>query len=282
MIKIVNAKINIGLNVIRRRPDGYHDLESIFYSVGIHNGTPECPRPFCDILEFIPATEWELKVTSDTIDCDIKKNLVWKAMMEMDGLGCQPHSVTLDKHLPSKAGLGGGSADASFTLSVLNSTLPNPLSAQELSALARKLGADCPFFLVNAPSIATGTGERLKMVEKKLERLWAVIVKSDEEITTAEAFAGITPSGKEGDLERLYSTLEVKDWKDFISNDFERSFLERFPHNIKIKEYLYSMGALYASMSGSGSAFYGIFKNREEAEEAFHGCTLPYKTIVKL
>lgn len=282
MIKIVNAKINIGLNVIRRRPDGYHDLESIFYPVGIYNGTPECPYPFCDIMEFIPATEWELKVTSDTIDCDIKKNLVWKAMMEMDGLGCQAHSVTLDKHLPSKAGLGGGSADASFTLSVLNSTLSNPLSPHELSALARKLGADCPFFLVNTPSLATGTGERLRMVEKKLENLLAVIVKPDEEITTAEAFAGIIPSGKEGDLERLYATLEVKDWKDFISNDFEKSFLEHYPHNIKIKEYLYSMGALYASMSGSGSAFYGIFKNREDAGEAFHGCTLPYKTIVKL
>lgn len=272
MIEFVNAKINIGLHITRRRPDGYHDLETIFYPVGRHNGTPANPEPFCDILEILPTESGE-----DTfiwkgrpIDCPDEKNLVVKAVKafraavpEIKG----GFAVTLEKHIPDGAGLGGGSADASFTLRMLNGLCGNPLESAELRRIALTLGADCPVFIDNVAAYAEGVGERLEEVSSRLDGYWCAIVKPDVYVSTKEAFAGVTPCAGRVSLREAYSG-PIEGWRDSVVNDFEASIFPRHPELRQVKERLYALGALYASMSGSGSSLYGIFDSREGCVKA--------------
>lgn len=280
MIKFVNAKINIGLNIVERRTDGYHNLETVFYPVGLECGLPHQPEAFDDILEIVikpsePAG-CRFQFMGRRIDCPPEKNLVVKATKEFidaySKIGFSPEEIgrieiNLDKHLPDGAGLGGGSADAAFTLITLNELLEEPFSEFKLKTLARRLGADCPFFICNRPSFAEGIGEELTPIDVNLKGYEIIIVKPPIYISTKDAFSGIKPSRPDFDL-RFLPLLPVEKWKDYVVNDFEKSLFPTFPGLALIKESLYKRGAVYASMTGSGSAIYGIFDDREKAMEA--------------
>lgn len=269
MIAFVNAKINIGLHITRRRPDGYHDLETVFYPVGLHNGSPENPEPFCDIIEITPAEIDSISLSGREIKCPPEKNLVWKALMTMrrEHPELPPVNITLEKHIPDGAGLGGGSADASFTLRGLNTLLSIPHEAKSLQKLALTLGADCPVFIDNLPAYGTGVGERLSPLPELLRGYWLAIVKPPVYISTKEAFSGITPRAGRVNLEEAVRR-PIEDWREQIHNDFEDSLFPKYPILESIRDSLYAMGALYASMSGSGSSLYGIFPTREAALQA--------------
>ncbi len=280
MIAFVNAKINLGLSITERRQDGYHNLETLFYPVGLYNGTPENPSPFCDILEVTkaqdPDSEDKLLFTGREINCEPEKNLVFRALKifreelsRKDMAECLPAvEIHLDKHLPDGAGLGGGSADASFTLRMLNETAGSPFSKEELVAMALRLGADCPFFIINRPAFASGVGECLELSRLDLSGWWALIIKPEVYVSTREAFSGITPAPASFDLRRLAET-PVSEWKKMVRNDFESTIFPLHPQLREIKENLYRTGAVYASMSGSGSSLFGLFPDRMSAEKAY-------------
>ncbi|MDE7413429.1 MAG: 4-(cytidine 5'-diphospho)-2-C-methyl-D-erythritol kinase [Muribaculaceae bacterium] len=290
MIKFVNAKINIGLQIVRKRPDGYHDLQTVFYPVGINAGTDRNPISFCDILELVPGKRNSFGLPSGPhpeslmpeiifkgrkIDCEPDKNLVYKAadlFCRETGANLSGYRLILDKHLPDGAGMGGGSADAAFTLSILADFLcklypENPISEEELLRMGLALGADCPFFIINRPCYAEGVGERLEELPLSLTGYCLLVVKPAVYISTREAFAGVTPAESNFDLRDLPS-IPVEEWKGVVKNDFEDSIFPKFPLLADIKESLYRFGAAYASLTGSGSCIYGIFKSTENAEKA--------------
>lgn len=293
MIKFVNAKINIGLNVVSKRPDGYHNLSTVFYPVGLECGTPHQPDPFDDILEVTadrgPVSGCRFQFVGRRLDCTPQKNLVVKAATlflkrynnkynDLADFGM--FEVTLDKHLPDGAGLGGGSADAAFTLSLLNEFTGANFSLQQLKEMSLRLGADCPFFLVNTPCYASGVGEELLPIELNLQGYHILIVKPDISISTAEAFRGVTPSQPDFDLQ-LLPFLPIEEWKEKVKNDFEKSVFPYYPELAVIKNAMYESGAIYASMSGSGSAIYGIYRDytlahqeREQMQSTYQGVWL--------
>ena len=280
MIKFVNAKINLGLNIVGKREDGYHNLETVFYPVGIESGMPQQPEPFDDILEVnldrSKPTGCKFQIMGRRVDCAPENNLVVKATTlfvtsYFDKMGIDDtlglFNITLDKHLPDGAGLGGGSADATFTLITLNEILEKPFTKSELAGMALKLGADCPFFLYNTPCFAGGIGEVLNPVEINLKGVWLLIVKPPVYVSTKEAFAGITPKTPEFDL-RFLPYLPLEDWTGKVVNDFEASIFPQHPELADLKEEFYRLGALYASMTGSGSAMYGMWRDEEAAKAA--------------
>ena len=283
MIKFVNAKINLGLNVIRRREDGYHDLSTLFYPVGIKAGTAGDPGRLNDILEVIPASQDILQLTSGEVDCSLQDNLVWRALQLYRDMNPELPSVHifLDKQLPSQAGLGGGSADASFTLLALNELADTPLSHQALMEAALRLGADCPFFIINRPCLASGVGECLTPVSLDLSGLWLTVIKPSEGISTGQAFRYVTPQEPSIPIEEIIRK-PIDEWKQLLVNDFEVSMFHLHPEFRELKTYLYNRGAAYASMSGSGSAFYGIFYDRESAVQAAAHAPTPYATATQL
>ena len=281
MINFVNAKINIGLNVVAKRPDGYHDLETVFFPVGLECGLPHQPQPFDDILEVAYDTTTgvsgcRFQFVGRRIDCPPKKNLVVRAASEFLNRYNERYNdlqkfgmfeITLDKHLPDGAGLGGGSADAAFTIKLLNETTGSHFSEEELASMAVKLGADCPFFLVNRPCFAEGVGEILNPIELDLKGYTLLIIKPDDiHVSTAEAFSGIKPHKPEFDL-RFLPYLPVEEWKEKVVNDFETTLFKIHPGLEAIKDVLYNTGAVYASMTGSGSAIYGIYKDFSLADQ---------------
>lgn len=278
MIRFVNAKINIGLNIVSKRPDGYHDLETVFYPVGIECGLPHHPDPFDDILEITFDMNGDsgcrFQFMGWKINCPPRKNLVVRAASEFlsnyEARKGDLHlfgmfQVTLDKHLPDKAGLGGGSADAAFTIEMLNELTGNVFSRDELKEMAVRIGADCPFFLVNTPCFATGVGDVLSPINLNMKEYLILIIKPDVQVSTAEAFANVTPRKPDFDLRSL-PYLPIEEWRGKVVNDFEPGVFGLYPELGKIKEDLYKSGALYASMSGSGSSIYGIYDDREAAE----------------
>ena len=250
MLFFPNAKINLGLNVVGKRPDGYHNIETVFFPVGL-----------CDALEFIESSTFSLEISGLKIFSGKGENIVEKAYnlvrhdFEIPGL-----SVHLHKIIPAGAGLGGGSSDGAFMLKMLNYHFQLGLSADQLKTYAGKLGADCPFFIDNTPAFATGTGIQLQPVTLDLSDYHIIIVKPPFSVSTAEAYQTVKPGKSEWHLpDQLKGNKE--DWKEIIKNDFETSILTRYPEIKKIKLLLYEMGAAYASLSGSGSAVYGIFPN---------------------
>lgn len=283
MIKFVNAKLNLGLNIVRKRDDGYHDLETLFYPVGLHNGTPENPEPFCDILEIIPAEKTEFRFEGRNVDCPLEKNLVykaWKVFKESyPELG--EYLITLEKHLPDGAGLGGGSADASGVLCMLNELCGFPFSKEELAKIALKLGADCPFFIYNCPCYAEGVGERLVPVDLDLSGWWCLLVKPEVSISTKEAFAGVTPCKPIFSLKETIK-LSPDQWQGKMVNDFEGSLFPNHSILKDIKDRMLENGALYASMSGSGSTVFGLFRSKEDADKARHVFNDHYATLCLL
>lgn len=283
MLRFVNAKINIGLHITRRRPDGYHDLQTIFYPVGLYAGTPLNPVAFCDALEIVPAEDNSLTITGDAVDCPREKNLVWRAVEvfeEASGVRF-PVAACLDKHLPSQAGMGGGSADAAFMLRMLNEVAGSPLDESHLIDSAARLGADCPFFILNRAVYATGIGERMEPVEIDLSGWWCAVAKPAFSVSTREAFAGVKPEDGRFDLRGLAS-MEPEQWRDVAVNDFERSIFPLCPELEKIKDKMYAGGASYSSLSGSGSVIYGLFRRREDAFAALSTMDVPFRTVLLL
>lgn len=251
MITFPNAKINLGLNIVSRRPDGYHNLVSVFY-----------PLPWHDILEIVPAqgTETTLTVTGNPCDCPSEKNLVMKAYRALDEKygPLPPVDIYLRKIIPDGAGLGGGSAEAAFTLKMLNEFATLNLSDNQLSEIAASIGADCSFFIYNRPMLATGIGTDLTPVDISLEGLYIVVVKPPVHVSTAEAYSKVIPAEPAEPLPGLLQR-PIEDWKDNVVNDFELSVFQAHPELSAIKLKLYDAGAIYASMSGSGSAVFGLF-----------------------
>lgn len=280
MIKFVNAKINLGLNVVGKREDGYHNLETVFFPVGLESGMPQQPEPFDDILE-VTIKEDEVsgcrfQLMGNKIDCDPRENLVVKATSMFVKTYFEQHdgtlepgmiNITLDKHLPDGAGLGGGSADASFVLMALNELFDNPFSQGQLIEMAARLGADCPFFIHNTPCFGEGIGEILNPVDIDLKGKSLLIVKPDIYVSTKDAFAGIKVRKPDFDLRYLHY-LPLEEWRGKVRNDFEETVFPRHPEIAELKESIYASGAVYASMSGSGSSVYGIFNDAEAARRA--------------
>lgn len=289
MVVFVNAKINLGLNITRRREDGYHDLETLFYPVGIYGGTPCNPVKFNDILEIHllgAGREDEFSFSGNFIDCPPERNLVVKAvkafkeaLLRKGKSEVQDYAVSLslEKHIPDGAGLGGGSADATFTLKALNKLLGFPFTQEELISIAANLGADCPFFVKNRPVIASGIGEIMIDASINLAGWWAVIVKPAIYISTKEAFAGISPHQPEKPISEIIK-YPVGEWsKRGLRNDFEPQIFEKYPLLSDIKELFLKSGASYASMSGSGSSIFGLFKQYPSATllNQLHSRSLP-------
>ena len=274
MIAFVNAKINLGLQIVRRREDGYHDLRTIFYPVGLYAGQPENPVAFCDILEIVPVTSnsrFSFITTGRAVDCPVEKNLVWRAADLYFKRFAHPDlsvDIHLEKHLPDGAGMGGGSADAAFTLRLLRELDHAPLPDDEtLARAALELGADCPFFILNRPAYAEGVGECLSPIDINLAGKWIAVAKPDVFVSTREAFAGVSPAMPEFDLRSLPS-IPVERWREALVNDFEKSIFPIHPNLEMIKEEFYRLNAIYASLTGSGSCIYAIFDDEDLAKVA--------------
>ncbi|MCF8464637.1 MAG: 4-(cytidine 5'-diphospho)-2-C-methyl-D-erythritol kinase [Flavobacteriales bacterium] len=253
MISYPNAKINLGLNVIRKREDGYHDIESVFY-----------PVPWRDVLEIVPEKAGKGKVTFTSsgivIPSDGKPNLceqVYELMHHEFGLSSV--KMHLHKIVPIGAGLGGGSADAAFVATMLNEMFELGLSTKKLEDIVSKVGSDCPFFIRNKPSFVTGRGEILELFDINLSGYWLMLINPNIHIGTKEAYAGIRPLQPTTSLKKLL-LRDVSVWKDSVCNDFEVSVFPQHPIIEAIKEQLYSKGATYASMTGSGSTVFGLFE----------------------
>lgn len=262
MITFPNAKINLGLNIVSRRADGYHDIETVFYPIGLN-----------DILEIVPTGDLrltQLHLSGNPVNCATEKNLVMKAyrlMRSHYGDRVPEVDIYLYKHIPDGAGLGGGSADASFALKTLNELSGMSLGDAELASIASTLGADCAFFIYNAPVYATGIGDQFSPVNVDLSGYWLVLVKPPVAVSTAAAYSMVTPKPSEHFIPRLLES-PVNEWRSFLKNDFEPSVFAQYPLLAEIKDTLYDCGALYASMSGSGSSLFGIFDSAKLAESA--------------
>lgn len=253
MLVFPNAKINLGLNITEKRPDGYHNLETIFY-----------PIPVEDALEVNVLNEGNEKFRLHQAGLEIEgaaeNNLVVKAYKLLDEkFGLPSVDIHLYKHIPSGAGLGGGSADAAFMLKLLNERFSLQLSDDELEEYAARLGADCAFFISNRPTYAEGIGNIFSPVSLSLKGYQIWLVKPDVFVSTRDAFSQIKPHRPEMSLKEIVK-LPVEEWKGCMVNDFEESVFPQFPAIGEIKEEMYRQGAVYASMSGSGSSVYGLFK----------------------
>lgn len=255
MILFPNAKINLGLNILSKREDGYHELETIFYPIGLKDG-----------LEFIENKRNRIEFTSSGLPLNIapEENIVVKAyhLLAVDntlpGLDIHLHKV-----IPSGAGLGGGSSDAAFLMKGLNDYFEMGLFVSQLKKYAVRLGADCSFFLENKPAFACGIGEQLQNIEFSLKGYFIVLVKPPLGVGTKEAYTGIKPSTPRF---ALYESIQLphEKWQKTIQNDFEIPVFPLYPVIAEIKSKLIDRGAVYASMSGSGSSVFGLFKSEPE------------------
>ena len=271
MIVFPCAKINLGLNIVSKREDGYHNLETVFY-----------PIPLYDALEikymdekFPSDTACDLKVTGNVVDCDEQKNLVVKAyhILAAD-YQLQRIHTHLYKHIPSQAGLGGGSSDAAFMIRLLDERFRLNIGNPEMERYAARLGADCAFFIEAEPAYAEGIGDVLMPADGpdgNLHGYYLCVVKPDVAVSTKEAYSAITPK-KPAKNCRDIVRQPIETWKEELVNDFEEPIFKMHPELAAIKLKLYDQGAAYASMSGSGSALYGIFKEEPKGiEEQFDG-----------
>ena len=260
------AKVNLGLNVVERRADGYHNLQTVFYPVGIKDAL-EITR----MNDAFPSTvDCDIKVTNIAIEGDEQRNLVVKAynILKKDFPALPRLHAHLYKGIPTQAGMGGGSSDASAMLVLLNETFGLGLSEQQLINYAAQLGADCAFFIMNRPAYAEGIGERLTPIKLSLKGWYMAVVRPDIPVPTKEAFARITPHMPQKCCKDIVMQ-PVETWKDELVNDFEQSVFAVHPELETIKQKLYEEGAVYAAMSGSGSALFGLFKETRNLAAVF-------------
>ena len=248
MIVYPNAKINLGLNVLHKREDGYHDISSVFFPV------KEC----VDILEIIKSERFQF--TKSGIEIPDGENICEKAWKLLDtDFGIGNVKIHLHKQIPIGAGLGGGSADASFTLKYLNELFDLNLNSKDLEKYALRLGADCPFFIDNTPKLVEGIGEKMTSIDLDLSNYEIRLVNPDIHISTKEAYNGIVPKTPVLSVEKIIE-LPIIEWKGKLKNDFEESIFEKHLQLEGVKDELYKQGSIYSSMSGSGSIVFGIFE----------------------
>ena len=266
MITYPNAKINLGLNIVEKRPDGYHNLETVFYPINLQDALE------VNLLE--GEEEFSLKVSGVPIEGEPENNLVVKAyrLLKKDYPEMSAIDIHMYKHIPTGAGLGGGSADAAFMIKLLNEKFKLNLSIEKMEEYAAILGADCAFFIQNKPVFATGIGNIFEPIQLSLKGYYLVLVKPDIFVSTKDAFAHIIPTQPTQSLKEIIR-MPVETWRATMKNDFEDSVFQKFPEIAAIKDKLYDLGAVYASMSGSGSSVYGIFREQVEfVDEIFSGC----------
>lgn len=267
MITFPNAKINLGLNIVEKRPDGYHNLETIFYPINLQDALEVTRRENND-------KEYTLHISGSPLEGEPEDNLVVKAykLLKKDYPGLLPVDIHMYKHIPAGAGLGGGSSDAACMIKLLNDKFSLELSTERMEEYAVKLGADCAFFIRNKPVFATGIGNLFGPVELSLKGYHIILIKPDIFVSTRDAFAEIKPVRPAVSLKEIVKQ-PMETWKNSMKNDFEDSVFKKFPEIAAIKDELYDLGAVYAAMSGSGSSVYGIFKAPiENVEDKFCGC----------
>lgn len=268
MILFPNAKINLGLRILRRRPDGYHELV-----------TAMIPIDWCDILEIVPSScgQSSLSALGNALpDCPPEKNLVFKALRATETfVGRElPSEIYLYKNIPDGAGLGGGSSDAAFTIRGLNELYSLGLSDDDMAEIASGVGSDCPFFIYNRPMLATGTGTELRPCRVNLQRAAAILVAKGhtQAVSTREAYAGVTPRDIPRAAELLEDALLQRPdrWSQagVVTNDFEQSIFRLRPGVEELKRRIENSGAIYTAMSGSGAAVFGLYATTEQAREA--------------
>ena len=266
MITYPNAKINLGLNIVEKRPDGYHNLETVFYPINLQDAL--------EVNDLEGEGEYTLKISGTPIEGELDNNLVVKAyrFLKKDFPNMGSINIHMYKHIPTGAGLGGGSADAAFMLKLLNEKFKLNLSTEKLEKYAAILGADCAFFIQNKPVFASGIGNIFEEINLSLKGYYLVLVKPDIFVSTKDAFANIIPMKPNHSLKEIIR-MPVETWRATMKNDFEDSVFKKFPEIAAIKDKLYDMGAIYASMSGSGSSVFGIFREQvEHVDEVFSGC----------
>ena len=266
MLVFPNCKINLGLRILNKREDGYHNIETVFY-----------PVPVKDVLEIIPFTDLtSINFSSSglVIDGETENNLCIKAyqLLRTDFPQIPAVKMHLHKAIPMGAGLGGGSADAAFTLQLINRQFNLNLSTTQLINYALQLGSDCAFFILNTPCAGTGRGEILEQIAVDLSGHQLILVNPGIHVNTGQAFAALTLNPKNRNLPSLKDIIKqpIFTWKDHLKNDFEEPVFKLYPAIKEIKESLYKMGAVYASMSGSGSTVYGIFEKQQYPEMNFN------------
>lgn len=248
MIDFPNAKINLGLNVVEKRADGFHNIETVFY-----------PIQWKDALEIIPSDQFDLEIKGIDIEGDMESNLITKAYraLEIDHQ-LEPVKAILLKNIPMGGGLGGGSSDAAFMVKLINQFNALNLTIKQMEDYVRPLGSDCAVFIKNAPTYAFGKGDEFEEINIDLSGYKIVTVNPHIHVGTATAYQYLTPKRPEQNIKSMLQ-LPVEEWKGKLENDFEESVFKQFPEIEKLKQDLYSKGAIYASMSGSGASVYGIF-----------------------
>lgn len=269
MVSFPNAKINLGLFVTGKRNDGYHNMASIIYPIPLH-----------DALELCDSQDGKFHFSSSglAIPGNHHDNLIVKTwnILKQD-FKLPQVQIHLHKAIPMGAGLGGGSADAAFAIKLINEYFELGLSTEIMKNYASRLGMDCPFFICNKPAYAFERGDQLEEVNLNLSGKFLVLIKPDFHVSTKDAYAGIDPSIPNNSICDLIKQ-PIKDWKMTLENDFEKTLFRKFPRIGEVKNQLYNLGALYASMSGSGSSVFGIFETEIDLKKHFpnyfywHGC----------
>ena len=249
MIQFPNCKINLGLSILAKRADGYHELETVFYPIAVS-----------DALEILPAANLTMNHSGITVPGDPAQNLCLKAyhLLKKDFPTLPAVQMYLHKNIPMGAGLGGGSSDGTAALMILNQQFTLGLNDQQLIAYASQLGSDCPFFVYNKACHATGRGEVLTPIQLDLSNYQFLLVHPGVHIATAWAFQQLNPHIKSESIQAIIEK-PITDWKNYLINDFEAPVFKAEPTLSVIKDQLYQLGAIYASMSGSGSSLFGIF-----------------------
>ena len=265
MISFPNSKINLGLHILQKRSDGYHDIETIFH-----------PVPLTDALEILPNAEagrkfsLPLSISGNPVEGDSSSNICVKAyrLLKREFPTLPAVRMHLHKNIPSGGGLGGGSADGAFALVMLNRMFSLGLSEQDLRELGAELGSDCPFFILNRTCLARGRGEILEPLELDLSAYRFLIVNPGIHIATGRAFLDVRPETPERPLKEIIAD-PVERWRDSLCNDFEKTIFPQFRELVEIKDELYRSGAVYASMTGSGSTMYGMFRHEMQPQPTF-------------
>ena len=251
MICFPNAKVNLGLRIIRKRHDGFHDIETIML-----------PIPLFDVLEFYEAESFSLDTFGIVIEGETSTNTIFKTWQLLnDYFELPAFRVSLLKNIPPASGLGGGSADAAFFLKEVNANFDLKMSIEDMESMLEKVGSDCPYFVKNIPALAEKKGEKLKSIDLNVKGKYLSLLKPNLSISTTEAYKYVTPKLNGESLEIVVKE-DISNWRHKLTNDFEKAILNIFPDLENIKNTLYQMGAEYVSLSGSGPAVYAISKQK--------------------